>query len=141
MSASSTPVKVEGATARAANAVCSFSGDTAVLMADGTGKPIEDVAEGDLVVAADPEIGEQGPRRVTATWPHTDTIYQLALTDGRRIDTTEDHLFWNASRQKWQRADALKPGDQLLTAEGGRVAVQGMVSGAGRVDRAYVDRR
>lgn len=43
----------------------SFAGDTLVLMADGTKKPIKDVKPGDKVMATDPETGETGPRKVS----------------------------------------------------------------------------
>ena len=38
-------------------AACSFSGETRVLMADGTTKPISEVEVGDEVLAYDPETG------------------------------------------------------------------------------------
>ncbi|MGH3863517.1 RHS repeat-associated core domain-containing protein, partial [Actinokineospora sp.] len=98
--------------------VNSFDGDTPVLMADGATKPISDIIPGDQVQAADPETGREGPREVTATWPHMDTMYVLVFADGSTIDTTEDHPFWNATDQQWQRADALNRGDQLLAPDG-----------------------
>lgn len=49
---------------------CSFSGDTEVLMSDGTTKSIKDVRVGDQVQAADPETGETGAKTVVAVWRH-----------------------------------------------------------------------
>lgn len=121
----------------AAAAACSFDGDTPVLMGDGTTKPIRDIKPGDHVMAADPETGEQGPRQVTATWPHTDTLYQLVLSDGSVIDTTEDHPFWNATDKQWQRADTLDAGDQLATSNGSTLGVAGIQPVPGRHDSAY----
>lgn len=102
---------------------CSFDGDTEVLMADGSTKPIQDIQPGDFVMAADPETGERGARRVSATSPHSDTLYLLVLADGSTIDTTEDHPFWNATDRQWQRADAIDPGDQVLASNGQNIAV------------------
>lgn len=51
----------------------SFTGDTPVLMADGTRKPIKDVEVGDTILATDPETGDTGPRKVTALIKETAT--------------------------------------------------------------------
>jgi hypothetical protein len=91
---------------------CSFSGDTAVLMADGSTKAIADVELEDWVLAEDPETGTRGPRQVTAQWVHEDQLVDLEV-DGGMVRTTEDHPFWNASDQQWQRADTLDAGDGL----------------------------
>ncbi len=40
---------------------------TLILMAEGTAKPIADVQVGEMGLAADPETGERGLRRVTDT--------------------------------------------------------------------------
>ena len=79
---------------RTAGGFCSFSGDTEVLMADGSSKPISEVEAGDRVYAADPETGESGTRAVTRTWLHRDTVVDLDL-GGSVVTTTEDHPFWN----------------------------------------------
>jgi RHS repeat-associated protein len=97
-----------------AGAFCSFSGDTQVVLANGTTKPISEMAIGDEVLPEDPETGERGPREVTHLWVHRDTLIDLTI-DGAQLATTEDHPFWNHTDQQWQRADALEAGDQLLT--------------------------
>jgi len=104
---------------------CSFSGDTGVLMADGSTSPIAEIEIGDWVLAADPETGERGLRQVTALWVHADQLVDLVI-DGEAVTTTEDHPFWNASDQAWQRADELDRGEVVLTADGDRVAVEGI---------------
>jgi RHS repeat-associated protein len=106
-------------------AACSFTGDTQVLMADGTTKPIEDIQVGDQVVAADPETGETGSRIVQAVWTHPDTVMELMVGDDAAVTTTEDHPFWNASDGEWQQAQQLDPGDHLLAADGRPVRVDG----------------
>ncbi|MFT3943641.1 MAG: polymorphic toxin-type HINT domain-containing protein [Ancrocorticia sp.] len=102
----------------------SFTGVTLVLMADGTQKPIQDVAIGDQVMATDPETGEKGPRTVEAlirnTGPHT----MVAVgTDQDTIDATDNHPFWVESRGEWVEAIALQPGDILLDEHGNDILV------------------
>ncbi|NJP35694.1 hypothetical protein HCJ94_27960 [Micromonospora sp. HSS6-12] len=106
-------------------ALRSFSGDTEVLMADGTTKPIKDIRVGDLVLATDPQTGEEGPREVTHLWVHKDQLIDLRV-DGGDLTTTEDHPFWNETDQQWQDSQALDPGDLLYTALGRTVAVTGL---------------
>ncbi|WP_170863295.1 polymorphic toxin-type HINT domain-containing protein [Micromonospora sediminimaris] len=107
--------------------LCSFSGDTEVLLADGSSKPISEVRVGDEVEATDPETGERGDRRVTHLWVHDDDLHTLEV-GGKTLKTTEDHPFWNDTDGEWQRADALDPGDRLLDAGGEAVLVTGRVS-------------
>ncbi|MER7455768.1 polymorphic toxin-type HINT domain-containing protein [Micromonospora sp. NPDC126480] len=105
---------------------CSFSGDTHVLMADGSTKAIRDVQVGDVVLATDPETGEEGPRTVVRLWVHEDQLVDLKLAGGEVVTTTEDHPFWNQTDQQWQASQDLDPGDTLRTASGGSVAVNGI---------------
>ncbi|MFG1610898.1 RHS repeat-associated core domain-containing protein [Actinoplanes sp. NPDC049265] len=110
--------------AKAALKACSFSGDTKVLMADGTTKPIAEIKPGEKVYASDPETGTHGNRTVLASWPHDDDLMSLDLTSGT-VTTTEDHPFWNTTDQRWERADALDTGDQL-TAPIGSITIKGL---------------
>lgn len=74
-----------------AEAVCSFSGDTQVLMADGTREPIAEIEVGDEVLLAyDPETGDRGARRVTRLWVYKDEMLKLEI-DGADVVTTVDH--------------------------------------------------
>jgi RHS repeat-associated protein len=110
---------------------CSFGGETLVLMADGTTKPISRVKVGDMVLAQDPETGEIGARKVTDAWVHDDDLVRLEI-DGDVVRTTEDHPFWNDTDREWQRADQLDHGDQVLTSDGRRVKVGVLIGSAGR---------
>ncbi len=94
-------------------------------MANGTRIPISEIKEGDYVYATNPETGESGPREVIATLPHTDQLLALKTSAGEII-TTEDHNYWNATEQQWQESQHLDPGDQLLTADGDEVTVEGL---------------
>jgi hypothetical protein len=82
-----------GSAAQGCDGFNSFSADTRVLLADGRSKPIGEITEGDVVAAADPTTGEAGARAVTQVWVHDDTLVELALADGSRLTTTEDHPF------------------------------------------------
>jgi hypothetical protein len=108
-----------------ARAACSFSGDTRVLMANGSTKPIKDVKVGDTVQATDPTTGERGARKVTAVWVHDDHLVDLVLVNGKTLSTTEDHPFWNATDKQWQPAKALV-GDTVLTADHRQIAAVGL---------------
>ena len=99
------------------NCFASFSGDTEVLMADGTTKPIAEIEVGEHVWAVDPETGESGPRMVVGTWPHKDTLLEFTV-DGGSVTTTEDHHFWNETDNDWQETKHIDEGDYLLTADG-----------------------
>ena len=132
---STTPV-ASGVAPRTAALACSFSSETEVVMADGTTKPISEVEVGDEVLAVDPETGQRGARRVLNLFVHDDTLVDLGI-DGDVVTTTEDHPFWNHTDQAFQRADALDAGDLVLTADGGLVAVDGLVAGTEQIGTAY----
>ncbi|MFI7492963.1 RHS repeat-associated core domain-containing protein [Micromonospora echinaurantiaca] len=119
--------------AGAAVAACSFSGETKVLMADGSTKALKDIKVGDIVEAFDPETGEQGGRVVSQVWVHEDQLQRL-LVNGDILTTTEDHPFWNATDRAWQRADELARGDLLLTPAGVGVPAGGLQSIAFQAD-------
>lgn len=116
---------------------CSFIGTTEVVMADGTTKPISEIKVGDQILAADPDSGERGPRTVTAVHVHQDTVVDLVTGVGEKVTTTEDHPFWDATDGRWERADQLDPGDDLLTTTGEHIRVVGLRSAAEYVTLAY----
>lgn len=111
---------------------CSFAGSTGVLMADGTVKPIDQVEPGDEVLATDPETGKKVAKRVEATHGHDDVVLTLVLTtstgEKREIRTTEDHPFWSQTEREFQRADELDPGELVLTADGGTMKVDAVLT-------------
>ncbi|NJP49210.1 hypothetical protein HCJ93_03745 [Streptomyces sp. SBST2-5] len=106
----------------------SFTGDTPVLMADGTRKPIKDVAVGETVIATDPETGESGPRKVTALIKGTgekqlvDITVDTGGSDGgskaSTITATDGHPFWVPELHRWVEAGDLKAGQWLQTSAG-----------------------
>ena len=81
---------------------CSFSGDTPVLMADGTTKKFADLKPGDKVLATDPETGEQGSRTIEKVLSHDDDPYVLTV-NGQRLTTAEDRPFRNEADARSSR--------------------------------------
>ena len=114
----------------------SFGGDTPILLADGTTKKIKDIKVGDVVLATDPETGEQGPHKVTQLWPHQDDLYTLTV-NGATIVTTEDHPYWDATDGRWERTDQLDVGDLLRTPDGRAARVDGFTTLTRRYADAY----
>ncbi|TDD58955.1 hypothetical protein E1263_16850 [Kribbella antibiotica] len=116
--------------------LCSFAGATAVLMADGTTKPIQDIKPGDKVLAKDPESGEQAAKIVQRLWVHDDTLTDLVVAGGK-VTTTEDHPFWSVTDHRFERADELAPGEEILSADGRKVRAFGLVPRTAHQALAY----
>lgn len=116
--------------------LCSFDGETPVLLADGSTKPIGELKVGDLVAAGDPETGEVRGEVVSNVWVHEDSLHLLSVGE-ESITTTEDHPYWSITDQQWKRADQLEPGELLLTPSGGSVQTQGLTKAFGFVGLAY----
>ena len=113
-----------------------FAAGTGVLMADGTVRPIEDVAAGDRVAACDPITGEARARTVTATASHDDVpVLRVRTDDGGEVETTATHPFWVEDRG-WTPAGRLRAGDRLLTPDGRTVEVTAAAP-TGRTRRVY----
>ncbi|MGW7302357.1 polymorphic toxin-type HINT domain-containing protein [Streptomyces sp. NPDC054829] len=105
-----------------------FLAGTAVLMADGTSKKIEEIELGDEVLATDPETGEQGSREVTSAIVTQDDKHfnELSIaTEGgiEKLTATHEHPFWSPSEHDWVSAADLLPGMTLRTDRGDTVAV------------------
>ncbi|MFD7159036.1 RHS repeat-associated core domain-containing protein [Kribbella sp. NPDC059898] len=124
--------------AESASRACplSFAGETPVLMADGTKKPISQVEVGDMVLATDPATGEQGPHKVSALIEHPDDLVDLEVGDAA-VTTTPDHPFWNATDQRFEPAAEFDAGDQVLSADGRRVGIGKLSSGRPHHAAAY----
>jgi hypothetical protein len=115
----------------------SFAGSTPVLMADGTQRPIEDVRVGDEVHATDPESGVSGPRTVTGTFVHADTLVDLQLTNGDRITTTEDHPVWSASDLTFKEVQDFRHGEKVLSVTGNQLTFDRLDAATAREGTAY----
>ncbi|SFE57386.1 Pretoxin HINT domain-containing protein [Actinopolyspora alba] len=104
-------------------------------MADGSREAIEEVELGDRVLATDPETGETGPERVTATITGEGEKQLVEVTvdvDGDRggatdsVTATGEHPFWVPNRDEWVDAEDLTAGDRVRTAEGEQRLVTGI---------------
>ncbi len=108
----------------------SFLPDTPVVMADGSTKPISDVAKGDLVQAADEVTGE-----ITIS-PVTDVITGDGLKDlvtlsvdadgdgiTKALTATAGHPFFVQGRG-WVEASGTLAGDRLLAPDGGTATIR-----------------
>ncbi|MFE6056407.1 RHS repeat-associated core domain-containing protein [Kitasatospora sp. NPDC056446] len=115
----------------------SFPTGTRVLMGDGTLKPIEDIHEGDVVMATDPQTGETHPEPVTATitTPDDKDFTDLTLTDDAtprgppatdpaKITSTHHHPYWSETRRQWVDAGDLTPGEHLRRPDGTTLTIQ-----------------
>ncbi len=107
----------------------SFPRGTAVVMADGTRKRIEDIRPGDEVLATAPE-GAPADIPFTRARPvlsrvvtASDTEFTRLTTDAGTVTSTGHHLYWAADLRAWLRADELKPGNRLLDATGRETTV------------------
>ncbi|MFJ2110965.1 ricin-type beta-trefoil lectin domain protein [Streptomyces sp. NPDC087850] len=107
----------------------SFAPGTLVLMADGTSKRIEDIRNGDKVLATDPVTGETTVETVSAeiTGQGTKNLVQITITtagDGdigsvnATVTATDGHPFWVPELNDWIDATDLKAGQWLRTSAG-----------------------
>ncbi|XVU27708.1 polymorphic toxin-type HINT domain-containing protein [Actinoplanes sp. CA-054009] len=103
----------------------SFTGDTRVLLANGTSQAIATLEPGDTVAATDPETGETGPRQVARTirTDHDKHFVDVTVDGEEKLTTTETHPFWSETRQAWVDAGDLRVGELLRTEQGDRVRV------------------
>ncbi|MFK0116159.1 polymorphic toxin-type HINT domain-containing protein [Streptomyces sp. NPDC090994] len=107
----------------------SFVPGTLVLMADGTTKPIEDIENGDKVLATDPETGETAVETVTAEIlgkgvKHLVKV-EITTPDGTtaEVTATDGHPFWVPELGDWIDATDLKTGQWLRTSAGTYVQI------------------
>jgi hypothetical protein len=106
----------------------SFAAGTAVLIADGSTKPIQDIKVGDKITNSDPESTIAQQHTVTAVHvTDTDTDFtslSVATPAGpKTITVTAHHLFWDGTKHIWTTASDLKPGDLLDTGASGVATV------------------
>jgi RHS repeat-associated protein len=103
----------------------SFVAGTAVLLANGASRPIDQVQPGDSVLATDPITGKTEARQVTHTIRTEDDKQFVDLLvknrDGGKdqiLTTTEHHPFWSATQGRWVDAGKLGTGELLRTSAG-----------------------
>jgi DNA repair photolyase len=88
------------------------SGDTCVLMADGSQQPISEIQVGDRIVGT--EMRENYRHYVTtdvlAHWSTTKPAYRVSLTDGTELVASGDHRF--LTRRGWKHVTGRMAGPQ-----------------------------
>ncbi|MFI5709914.1 Hint domain-containing protein, partial [Kribbella sp. NPDC051620] len=124
--------KLTGEIAKRCN---SFLPATAVLMADGTTKRIDQIKVGDKVMATDLENGKTTAQSVTKVYAHRGdelmvevdveerTQFGLPLHGG--VIATAQHPFFERRSESWIEAGDLRPGDELVSPSKERVLVAG----------------
>jgi hypothetical protein len=111
---------------------CCFAGGTLVVTQSGL-RPIEDIAEGELVASRDEETGEIAWKPVTALFVFDDDriTYLLTLVDdeGREqsFEVTDNHPFY-VEGEGWVDSIDLKPGMRVPRYEGGFLTVVSITS-------------
>nr|WP_228044366.1 RICIN domain-containing protein [Streptomyces ferrugineus] len=119
--------------------VNSFPGTTQVLMADGSHRPISQLAVGDLVKATDPATGQLRARQVTDTFRHdTRRLVDIVVADGGRLESTAGHKFYVVDRG-WTLVSDLRVGDRLRTSDGSVRAVTALHDRSGLAPRTVYD--
>ncbi|MEV7427818.1 polymorphic toxin-type HINT domain-containing protein, partial [Streptomyces sp. NPDC091212] len=123
----------------------SFVPGTLVLMADGTTKPIEDIKNGDKVLATDPVTGETSVETVSAeitgqglknlvevtiateddteTGKNTTEAPTEATSTTSTVTATDGHPFWVPALNTWIDATDLKTGQWLQTSTGTHIQI------------------
>lgn len=110
----------------------SFVPGTAVLLADGTTKPIEEIDLGDKVLATEAETGATSAEPVAALiiGEGQKNLVEVTIdSDGdkgsatERLTATDGHPFWVPSVGEWLKATDLQAGQWLRTSAGTWVQV------------------
>ncbi|MFJ5095552.1 RNase A-like domain-containing protein [Streptomyces sp. NPDC088557] len=124
--------KIEDA-AEVAGKICpvgkhSFLPGTKVLLADGSSKNIEDVTEGDTVLATDPDTGEtRGQKVLKVIRTEEDKDFtELTVntpTGTTKLVATDTHPFWSTNLKKWIDAGTATAGVTLRTPDGSAAEV------------------
>lgn len=112
----------------------SFTADTTVEMADGSGKPISEIQAGDEVKSADTSTGKTEAGKTSAVLVNHDTdLYDLTVHTAKGdqvVHTTAHHQFFDLTTHTWVEASKLHKGDQLATSDGSVATVEGGVTPA-----------
>ncbi|MCC3865688.1 Hint domain-containing protein [Terrisporobacter petrolearius] len=99
-----------------------FTAGTLISTEDGL-VPIEDIEEGDLVWAQNPETGEVDLKKVAQTFEkETDTILYIKVA-GEVIEATEQHVFY-IDGVGWIPASMIEEGDVVVLQSGDKSAVE-----------------
>ncbi|MFD7736402.1 polymorphic toxin-type HINT domain-containing protein, partial [Kitasatospora phosalacinea] len=111
----------------------SFPAGTLVLLADGTTRAIEQLTNGDLVLATDPTSGNTQAEPVDATIVTLDDSEFTELTVSgesgtETLTSTAHHPFWDATDNHWTNAQDIPTGHQLLGSNGEKYTVSASIT-------------
>ena len=99
--------------------VMCMTGETPVLMQDGTEKPLRDIRPGDMVATFDK--GRLSVSKIN-NWQSSgvDSIYKIQTQSGKILRANERHPFlvMNEGVLEWTRLKHLRPGDLLVSLKG-----------------------
>jgi hypothetical protein len=117
--------EAKGAESGASCALHSFVAGTRVLLADGSTKPIEQVANGDVVETTDPSTGAVEQHKVVGTLVHSDEEQrtEVVLDSGGSLVATDWHPVWVEETGTWTPIGSLTEGEHLHSADGRSVLV------------------
>ena len=96
---------------------CCFIAGTLVLTAAGL-KKIEEIREGDLVLAYDEETGEQAYKPVVQLFRNESKDWIGVTVNGKEIISTPGHKYYLPETKAWVSAEDLKVGYKVLTSDG-----------------------
>jgi DNA-directed RNA polymerase beta subunit len=92
------------------------TGDTEILMADRSVKPIKDIKDGEIVVTVDQNTLEETPSRIFNKFEiMPEKLIELSLETGHKIRCTEDHplLVRRDDKNGWLKTVDMEVGDVL----------------------------
>jgi len=105
-----------------AQMLCCLTGETQILMADGTThKPIKDIVDGDCVMTVNLATLTTEPSEIKNKFEIMSENLYLIKTESKTIKATGDHplLIYNNGINEWKLTENLKVGDLLLTYSNG----------------------
>jgi len=99
---------------RGCSHACSYcsSGETPILMADGTARPIADVRVGDAIYGTvrDGHYRRYAVTKVLAHWSTVKPAYRIMLEDGTKLVTSGDHRF--LTERGWKHVTGAERGPE-----------------------------
>lgn len=104
--------------------VMCMTGDTPVLMEDGTEKPLRNIRPGDRVATYDEgKVAASTVRNWMNTGP--DLVYEIRMKSGIVVKANARHPFLveEGGETKWRRTSELRRGDTILRVTGGNGSV------------------
>lgn len=112
----------------AARGCHSFGAGTAVVLANGSTKAINQVKPGDFVLTAEPGTDQKEKHKVTkvhvTTHDRDFVTVTIATKQGpKTLNTTALHQIYDSTTKSWTRARDLNAGDRLQTADGSTAKV------------------